>query len=128
MLKIREAQMQAFEANARILFEQRAIRHLRTHLPEQTSAFGDDDLRARIRTGADGAREYGLESEQQIMCFVDSGFLLTPRFDSDNAYPWAREILRNPELSPNERAGTLLATAERVSGYRKPDGAQAGNG
>jgi hypothetical protein len=115
MLKIREEQMQAFQADAQKRFEDRAIRHLRTNLPRQTASFGDDDLRVRIRSGAARASGYGLESEQQIMCFVDTMFLLAANFDTNPAWPWARTILTDPQLDANRRAGTLLGTAERAA-------------
>jgi uncharacterized protein YyaL (SSP411 family) len=120
MLRIRDEQMQAFDADAQKRFEDRAIRHLRANLPRQTEHFSDDNLRARVRTGAVRAREYGLESEQQIMCFVDTTFLLANNFDTAPAFSWARTILTDPQLTANQRAGTLLAAAERNSGHGQP--------
>jgi hypothetical protein len=120
MLKIRDEHMQAFQAQTMSGFEERGVRHLRTHLPEQTAPFSDNDLRVRIQTGGARARTYGFLSERQIMSFVDTSFLIGPDFDHDRRYPWAQEILLNRALPPNRRAGTLLGNAARASGYRAP--------
>jgi len=123
MLKIRDEHMQAFQAQTRTQFEERGVRHLRTHLPEQTAPFSDKDLRTRIQTGGVRARTYGFRSERQIMSFVDTSFLIGPDFDHDRRYPWAQEILLNRAIPANRRAGTLLGNAARASGYRAPQAA-----
>ena len=120
MLKIGDDHMKAFQKQTADQFVERGVKHLRTHLPEQTALFTDDDLRARIRAGNVRARTYGFISERQIMAFVDTGFLIGPDFDKDRRYPWALEILLNRVVPANHRASTLLGNAARASGYRPP--------
>ena len=120
VFQLRDEHMRAFQAVAEDNFEQRAVLHLRTYLPEPAAASSDDELRGRVRSGEARARHYGFRSERQIMCFVDTMFLLGPRFDASPQHAWARQILNNDKATPDQRAGTLLDQAERLSGYRKP--------
>ena len=120
MLKISQDHMTAFRAQTTDQFVERGVKHLRTHLPEQTDLFSDDDLRARIRAANVRARTYGFRSERHIMAFVDTGFLIGPNFETDKRYPWASAILANRAMPANQRAGMLLGNAERASHYQPP--------
>ena len=89
MFKIRQEQAAVFRREALQRFEDNAVRHLRTHLPGPTGGYTDGELRRRVRDGVPRSTVYGLASEQQVMCFVDTTFLLGERFDTDPAHDWA---------------------------------------
>jgi hypothetical protein len=120
-MNIRSEQMRAFDAGAWNSFETRAIRHLRANLPSQTERETETSLRQRIRTGTQRARIYGLASERQIMCFIDSSFLLGEQFDTDPNYYWTRHILEARDVDPNRRAAVLLDRAQTVAAGRPVD-------
>jgi hypothetical protein len=111
---MRPEQTNEFGRDALRRFEDRAVRHMRRHLPGPTERHTDGELRRRVGECIPRSTEYGLSSEQQVMCFVDTTFLLNDRFDSDSDYSWAAEILRSGKLSPAEKGRVLLYIAAHV--------------
>jgi hypothetical protein len=111
MLKIRTEQLDALEADLLRRFEERAIEHLRMHFHDLTQLFSDEQLRQRIRECTVRSKRYGLSSEQEIMCFADTTFLLGNDFDLDPAISWARDLLDDNELDSSDKAETLLEWA-----------------
>ena len=103
--------MAAFQKQAMEDFETRAVRHLRRNLPKPTAKWSDDDLRRRVRECIPRAKEYDLVSEQQVICFVDTSYLLGENFDKDSKYDWSPELLKSTELSPRDKAHRLRAAA-----------------
>lgn len=101
-------------------FERRAVAHIRENLPEQSAGFSDPQIRERVRDGVRRANRYGLESERQAMCFIDTGFLIGPDFDTRSDTRWARTLLEDRQLSANERAARLLSRAEKEKGGVPP--------
>jgi hypothetical protein len=114
VLQLREDHMQAFESVALDNFEERAVRHLRTRLPQDAARYSDDELRARVRRSVKRSKSYGLTSEQQIMGFVDTGLLIGENFDTDPDHPWAPYILNHREVAPEERASAVLHIAINI--------------
>jgi hypothetical protein len=113
--RIRPEQVSVFERLAVADFEARAVTHLRAKLPELTAEFSDAGLVERVRACIPRAAGYGLQSQQQIMCYVDTSFLLgSPEFDTDPRHHWAGHVLRSDKLAPGEKASVLLATACNV--------------
>lgn len=88
--------------------------HARRTLPNETGSVADDQLRARFRREMPKAQSYGLRSERQILCFFDAGLMLGDGFDH---LPWARELLMDTKLHPEDRARTLVRTAAKTRGY-----------
>ena len=115
MFRIRDNHVKAFRAEHFSDFMQRALRHLRRDLPEQTSKLTDDQMRERVESCVRRATDFGLLSERQAICFVDSSFLLGIGFESDPRYDWAPPILKSDKLDPTDRAHLLLATACSVA-------------
>jgi hypothetical protein len=115
MFQLREEHQQAFAAAAMAAFERRAVAHIRSNFPRQSAPLTDAQIRLRIRRGLAQARKYGLETERQGMCFVDTGFLLGPDFDSRPDTAWTREILNQPDTPADDRASRLVTAAQRSS-------------
>jgi hypothetical protein len=113
MFQLRDEHHQAFQTATMDAFERRAIVHVRTNFPEQSSNLSDDEIRARVRSGLVRARAYGFETERQGMRFIDTGFLLGPYFDTRQDTAWTQRVLNQPESSAEERARILLAEAQR---------------
>lgn len=113
MFQLRDEHIRAFQSVAVDNFEERAVRHLRKHLPDRTSQLTDDDLRRRVHRGMDRAKTYGFATEREIMCFVDTSFLLGEYFDTETSWTW--KILGDASSSPDERAHRLLGKAEKIA-------------
>jgi hypothetical protein len=111
MFRIRAEQLDALEAAQIRRFEDLAIEHLRIYFHELTQPFSDDQLRLRVRECTIRSERYGLTSEQEIMYFLDTTFLLGNDFDLDPAISWAKDLLDDDELDPTDKAETLLEWA-----------------
>jgi hypothetical protein len=109
MIAIRSDQMNAFEKEAMDKFVARAIAHLRRSLAELTKGQSDEALGLRVRSSVERARSYGLTTEQEVIAFLDTSFLLGDEsFDSNPAHAWAAELLIDDEYTPREKAALLL--------------------
>jgi hypothetical protein len=80
-------------------------------MPVDAGRYSDEELRERIRRSVTRCKGYGLTTEQQIMCFADTGLLIGENFDTDPNHPWAPYILQNREVAPEERATAVLHIA-----------------
>lgn len=77
--------------------------------------------RAVIRFGMDRAEPHGLTSRDPVRLYLELMLLLGSQFDTDPQYPWAGQILAEPDQdAPMERAERLYQRAmdyrEKVSG------------
>ena len=114
MKKLKRKQLENFQKSAHESFERRALLHLRRDLNAVTAELRDEDLMAVVRQAGALAKEYGLVTEVQTICFVDATILLGVRFETKPNYEWAQEILKSKVLGPQDRANLLLATAFSV--------------
>ena len=120
-MKVQPAHLSAFESAAMIEFEARALAHLRGPLAEVTAALGDAELLARVRAVIPRAAQYGLKSEQEVIVFLDTSFLLGDEaFDRNPAYQWSDTLLNSTEYSPREKAALLIDRAFEVYQARHP--------
>ncbi len=125
MFTIREGHLEPFARQAMSRFEARALKHLRDDLPGPTTAMTDDQLRQVIRTGLGQARSHGLLSEREAVGFIDAVVLLGPGFEDAPENGWARQILKDRKLSPDEKARWLAMTAAEQHSSRHPRGDRA---
>lgn len=95
-------------------FEERAVEYLRSQLPSQTAGLSDGQLRERISSCAGRCSAYGLSTEEQLIYFIATSFLLEEHFDTNPEYLWTVEVLQDPEMSADERAAMLVALAETL--------------
>ena len=117
---IRNEQKDAFAESAQRQFERTAVEHLRKEMTEQVKKFSDEQLRVWVREAIVRAQRFGLVTQRQIMCFLDSEVLLGKRFYESAQDAWADKVLRSDQLVGNDKAGLLLATACSV--YRERSG------
>ena len=110
-MTIRPHQFEAFEREARAEFERRVLDHLRTDFADLIEGLSDPELRRRVWSAAARAGRYGLESEYEVVLFLDVTFLTgDERFDENPAHGWAREIL-SQDAPAEQRADELYDTA-----------------
>jgi hypothetical protein len=106
MLVIRDAQMEVFRALAERNFEALAMEHLKSLFPSECAARGDDAVLESIRVGVNKARGYELATEIHLLRYLRVMFVLGDGFDEQSN--WAREILTDPELSPETKSSELI--------------------
>ncbi len=121
MLKIRNAQIAAFERADAPHFEPRTIQHLKEAFPKHCGFLGEDGLRTVIRYGIKQASAYGLTNQSGVGLFIDLMLLLGRGFDTDPQLRWAAEVLNDEtRADQKEKAEHLFekATAylDQVSG------------
>jgi len=123
MWDIRTEQYAVFERVAEAEFEDRAIAQLRESLPDRVGGMADDFLRGRVRSAMLRAGEYELDTEIEVLYFLNVSFLLgDAQFDTNPEFLWARDILLGGG-DPAERAEALFDAAS-ARGLR-PEGETA---
>jgi len=112
-LVIRDEQMRAFEAVQR----HRLVRELRAAFlsayPERCRELGPEALDAVIRLGLEKAPRHGLASVGECTGFIDLMLNLSPEFDTDPAFAWARQILEMPKLRGAAKIARIQSTLAR---------------
>jgi hypothetical protein len=124
MLRVRREQLEALTREAADNFEGRLVEHLREWFPKKYDYLTREGSRAVVRRSLARAKGYGLTDQYTLGSYADLVFLLGSDFDHDPQFPWASEILNDPEgADETERMASLYARAydyfERVAG---PDG------
>lgn len=118
MLKLRQEQMDAFQATADEMFVGRIVGHLRADYADSvvrlaTGAFEvrhlpDAALRAMVRGGLARARGYGMTAEASLAAFVALMVEVAPNFDE---HPLLQRILKDPQVPADSRVERLLNEA-----------------
>lgn len=101
MLVIRAEQMAVIERARWRAFVERALDYARAHWSEQA------DLPERVDRALSAARGHGMRSEFDLLRYVALSFVLGPRFDDDQQFPWAREVLQAPQYGARTKMDLL---------------------
>lgn len=112
MLRIRDAQMVAFEAERRRRFVKRAARYLQELGP---GGEGEEALRATAAAAWDMAARYDVRNEHDVMRLVGLCHIFGAELDADPRRPWVREVLTDPQMSAGSRV-RVLWTRMRAEG------------
>ena len=108
MLVIRESQMAALGRELLDQFALKALAHGREYFPELCADLGDVASLDYVRSALNRARAYGLESEYDLLRFLNVVFTLGSDFDSGEQYPWAQPILKNTDAPATTRMDLLM--------------------
>lgn len=111
MLTISSRQTSAFASKAEHDFHLAALAHIRENFPTQAAGQSADSLLSLIREAQTTGERYGLVTQRQIMCFIDSTILLGPGFFGTSEHAWAETLLKATYLDPNDIAVRLLKQA-----------------
>ena len=107
---IRSQQIHKLERYLQAQYENRLVRFLYDEFPE-AGAEPEEDLRTEVGRQIARAREYGLETEQQIASYLVAAWLLGSDFDLE--FEGANEILSclasTPEVSAQQLAKSVDA-------------------
>jgi len=122
-LVLRREQVAVLADYCRDAFKQRLLRHLREVFPDETEEMPDPLLWKQVQPAMEKAGKYDIQTEYDVVRFVDLTFLLGPDFDSSPEAPWAGEILRDQQLNGAQKTDALwrrvqedLARAAEMSG------------
>jgi len=120
VLVIRSEQMNALGSVALRAFEDEMVEHLAEFSPPLFKAVKETRIREVIRLGTTRAREYGITFQGPVRLYLELMLLFGSGFDTDPQYPWAAEILGDPDSGGEmERAERLF---EDVGEYRRQVG------
>ncbi len=109
MLTIRPDQMKVFAQYTTTDFEHRAMDHLRRCFPERTKALDEQRLLKPVRAGIIRAKPYGIETEREVVKYIDLMVIFGREFDTDPKYPEARRILMRKDLTARSKIEKLYA-------------------
>lgn len=119
MLHLRQEQVDALDAAYREEFVQRTRRDFRARWTEECAELDDPGLDAMIRSARDRAEAHGIEKVGDVVIFTEAWLLLGDDFDTDPAFPWADEVLGDPEMSGSAKAAAVrhqtLSILERIA-------------
>lgn len=87
MLVIRKEQMEIFQKQAVERFVDRIALWLREDYYRETSSMNNTELRSLIHLGIERAKEYGIEMEYDVGCYI--GFMVKYGIDFDKLF-WAK--------------------------------------
>lgn len=109
---IRSEHYTQFEIQTWKDFIQRTLNHLREDISEYTIDYYDSELKERIERVVEASSKYELLEEQDIVCYLDAGFILgDENFPDDDQYLPIKIILQDQILSPSEKAVQTLILA-----------------
>ena len=124
MLTIRAEQLAVFEKSSSPEFALRMEEHVREAFPKHSGFLGDAGVREIVRYGVEQGRASGFSTQSPVQLFIDLTLLLGREFHSDPQLPWAREVIEDHALFPDElsRAERLHAAAlEYLDSVSGPD-------
>lgn len=97
MWTIRQQQADTFRQTALQKFEDEMVEHLKKFSPQHCKAAGEPAVREVIRMGIENARKYGFTNRGPVRFYIELMFMFGSYFDTDPQYPWASQVLSNPE-------------------------------
>ena len=108
MLVIREAQIVALSRALRSRFEREALGHVKACFPEQCVELGEENAFHYVQQGLRRAKDYGFESQYDLLRFLNVMFTLGADFDQSELHAWMRPILMGRDMAPSTRMDSLL--------------------
>ena len=95
-MTIRPEQMGVFAQIERQKFQDWIVDHLRRFFPKQCAAAGEQGLRRIVLDGIERAAGHGIKSRSGVCKYIDLMVLLGREFETDQRFPHAANILRQP--------------------------------
>lgn len=108
VLRMKAANLRAFEVAARDAFVAEMMAHTRQYSPRHAAWMEESDLRDAVIVGTARAAEHGFIQRGTVRFFLEMMILLGWGFDTDPLFPWAHETLsRDGYRTPMDRAEAL---------------------
>ncbi len=126
MLVIREAQIVALSRALRSRFERESLGHVKACFPEQCAELGEENAFHYVQQGLRRAKDYGFESQYDLLRFLNVMFTLGADFDQSELHSWMRPILMGRDMAPSTRMDFLLHELHsRLSPGHQSDGSDS---
>lgn len=114
MLVIRKEQMKVFEEYTFRSFINRVSDHVVKIWPELCTEMGEVAFKGSIERGIKSAFAYGINTENDIVGYIDLMYIFGFDFTSDPNIPWAIDILLEKNLHPHKKMEMLYEMAEQA--------------
>lgn len=108
---IRNDQLDEMAVPGIALFIEHAVEFLYENFPESLDE-DPEELTETVGDLIEKAESYGLVTEQQVMTYITSAWLLGLDFDEE--FPAANETLASKDLTPDEKAEWLAKWTEKI--------------
>jgi len=105
---IRLAQMEAFQKVAHGRFVEQMVAHVRRLAPDLAAVAKEEGVRAFVGATIDAARGAGFHNWECVRFYIECALVLGHRFVTDPQYPWANEIIHDPELTAEDLRADIL--------------------
>ena len=99
MLVIRQEQIDAFREYMTRQFENQMLSHVQRYFHYDFQVLGEQNVRKMIRYGIEHSKSYGLVMEDDVSKYIEMMFAFGRNFDTDSAYSWAAQILKDEDLT-----------------------------
>ncbi len=110
-MQISKEQMDVFSKGELLKFEERIADFLQEEFSDAQEV-PKEELMPAIHQQVNDARSYDLETEQQIVNYVTTAWLLGEEFDTE--FPAARKILMSSEHSADDKAQWLAQWTKKI--------------
>lgn len=107
MFKLRQAHLDAFEAQVVELFTKRVIEHVTAVWSAECNELGKDLVLNLVRDAIKSAVKQGFSTEYDVVRFVSLTFLLGPGFETNPLSAWVKPILLDRSLLSEVRMDRL---------------------
>ena len=98
-MTIREKQLAQMAASRLQDFEDRAYAHVQQFWPQRCADMSKEETLQIIRSAISNAAKYGINSERDVVLFLNHMLSLSVDFDTNPAYPWVQSILNDPSMT-----------------------------
>jgi hypothetical protein len=109
-LEMSQAQLFALREGARTDFIQRVAQELSERMAEDLAVHGctqPPQVEARVRRAVVEAESHGITQQEDPRLYVQLTVLLLPGLAREKRWPWAEEILKDPELTGTQKVNAL---------------------
>ena len=114
MLTIRDTQLKVLRADVVARFVTECARAAASRFPEEFQRQGEAAFFEWVRNGCDRAAGYGIETQRDILSFLEQMVLLGDDFDSNPRLSWAGRILNSTGVDGYQKTRLLCAQSERI--------------
>lgn len=111
-MTITSEEFAAFDEEAARKFRSDVTGHIAECFPDDDRVLKADDFPVFVADEIDAAKACGMETEYDIVRYVQVSFLLGSDFPTQHR--WAARILRDPELAPTDKMDLLFEEAEKL--------------
>jgi hypothetical protein len=102
-VRIRQQQLDMFQANDNAAFENKMVAHIASCYPEENAALvgkgGETAVRKLVRQTVERGRNYNITTEQAVGGLIDLTVVFGKDFEMTPDMSWTREILTDDSLT-----------------------------